>query len=436
VAGSRAHLAEVGSRAITACGTFFNRDDTENVVTTYSSAIFHKLYGTKKPRVTYSQRDFLDYVLMIVLSALVVGVSYGFGHAMSIAGLALCAFTLAVFIMRHGIEFRIPVILRRPQDVLYMFVYKLQNLRPVYFIALGLLMLENVLIAATPNLPHHVELMRTVALGLFGIHFISITVFRTAILIDHLAKRTLVREVLMQTPWKRVITEKTNITLEIVHAYCTGLLTHIVLIAPWYLVITYFRFSVIFLPVVCVINIAVHLKWVKAINAWFYRDHWLGHNSELEFIFLHGTHHDAIPCGLIAVAGNGFLEGFLRNTIAFPVPFYNPVISSLAYTFEIKNDIELHQYIPGVFPRLSRRTLEIGQHSTHHYGRLEPYSFGLKLDQPGFSEEYKKTYALFPDELMNSLKLDEELTGFQWDNPTHQSTLRLWDKYQNRQRTV
>jgi hypothetical protein len=396
------------------------------------TAFFHKLYGTKRTRIFYGERDFLDYSLMILLTALVVGFAYGFGHGMAIAGIVLCAFMLVTFVMRHGVEFTIPVLLRRPQDVLYMFAYKLRNLTPMYFIALGLLLLENVLIAATPSLPHHVELMRNVGLTLFYIHLLSITVFRTAILIDHLAKKELVREVLMQTPWKRVIDEKTNITLEIVHAYCTGLLTHIVLIAPWYLVIAYSRFSVIFLPIMCLINVVVHLKWARALNAWFYRDHWLGHNSELEFLFLHGTHHDAIPSGMIAVAGNGFLEGFFRNTIGFPVPFYNPVISAMAYTFEIKNDIDLHQYIPGIFPNMRKRTLEIGQHSTHHYGRLEPYGFGLKLDQPRFSEAYKRNFARIPDELMNSLRLDEELTGFQWDNATHQNTLRLWEKYQKR----
>jgi len=162
----------------------------------------------------------------------------------------------------------------------------------------------------------------------------------------------------------------------------------------------------------------------------------VGHNSELEFVLLHGTHHDAIPCGLIAVAGNGFLEGFLRFTIGSPVAFYNPVVSFIVYMFDVKTDIELHQYIPGVFPRLPRRVLEVGQHSTHHYGRLEPYSFGLKLDQPGIPEGYKKTLKWAPDELMNSLKLDEELTGFQWDNPTHQKTLDLWDKYQTRRQTL
>jgi hypothetical protein len=391
---------------------------------------FHKLYGARQSRIRYSKRDFLDYLLMVLLSAIAISFSYGFGHIMSIVGLALCAFTLPTFIARHGVEFGVPLILKRPQDVLYMFVYKLRNLRPMYFIALGLLLLENVLIAATPNLPHHVELARTIAFYLFYAHFISITAYRTAILVDHLAKKELVREVLMQTPWKRAVNEKTNITLEIAHAYCTGLLTHIILIAPWYLVISYFSFSVIFLLPVCMINAIVQWNWIKALNSWFYRDHWLGHNSEFEFIYLHGTHHDAIPSGMIAVAGNGFLEGLLRFTVGAPATFYNPVISFIVFTVDIKSDIDVHQYIPGVFPRMPRRWMEIAQHSTHHYGLLAPYSMGMKLDRSGDAEDNKKFQGLYPDEITNSIGLDEELTGFKWDNPIQQRTLSLYDKYQ------
>jgi hypothetical protein len=401
---------------------------------TIAPAFFHKLYGIKKTRIFYSKKDFLDYVLMLLMTAAVVGFSYGFRSVMAGAGFALCAIALAMFVRRHGVELQTPVILRRPQDILYMFIYKLGNLRLVYFAALALLLLENAAIAATPGLPHHADSMRKAGLVLFYAHFLGITIYRTAIFVDHFRKREYVREVLMQTPWKRVINEKTNITVEVIHAYCTGLLTHIVLIAPWYLVIQHARFSLVFLPAVFVLDALIHMRWVKAVNSWFYRDHWLGHNSELEFLFLHGPHHDAIPTGMIAVAGNGFLEGFLRFTIGSPVALYNPVVSFLAHTFEVKTDIDLHQYIPGMFPRLPRRVLEVGQHSTHHYGKLEPYSFGLKLDKPELPESYKKQFARVPDELMNSLKLDEELTGFQWDNPTHQNTLSLWDKYQPRRR--
>jgi hypothetical protein len=393
-------------------------------------AFFHKLYGIKKPKAVYYKTDFLDYVLMMALSALAVGWSYGVGSVMSIAGLVLCAFTLAMFVVRHGVAIRVPLILKRPQDVLYMLAYKIGNLRPVYFIALGLLLLENVLISATPGLPHRVELMRRIFLYLFYIHFVSITLFRTVILADHLAKKELVREVLMQTPWKRMIKEDTNMVLEILHAYSTGVLTHIILIAPWYIVITHAKFSLIFLPVVCVINGMVYKYWVKVVNEWFYRDHWLGHNSELEFIFLHGGHHDAIPSGMIAVAENGLLEGFLRFTLGAPTAFFNPVISFLIYTIEVQKTIAGHQYIPGVFPRISRDFMEVYQHATHHYGPIVPYSFAFKLDQPNMTEEKRKAIGRIPPEIENSAKLDEELSGFQWDNPTYRRTLSLYDKYQ------
>lgn len=393
-------------------------------------AFFHKLYGEKKPRAVYYAKDFADYTLMVLATAGVVAFVYGPRHPLAIAGMVLCAFGVFAFAMRHGVRPAVPLVLRRPQDVLYLFAYKIRNLRPAYLVAVVILLAENVVIAATPRWPHHVELMRTVGFVLFYVHLAGITLFRTAILVAHLRKKEFVREVLMQTPWKRVINERTNMTLELAHAYATGLLTHVVLIAPWYLVLEYASFSVLLLPVVVVSNILIHLRWLREVNSWFYRDHWVGHNSELEFVYLHGPHHDAIPTGMIAVAGNGYLEGFLRFTLGSPVAFYNPLVAFGVFTFDVKTDIDLHQYIPGVFPYLPRRALEVGQHSTHHYGRLEPYSLALRVDRPDVEPSYRQRLQKIPDELRNSLKLDEELTGFEWDNPTHRVTLGLWDKYQ------
>lgn len=397
-------------------------------MTSNDPAMFHRLYGPKKPRAVYYKRDFLDFTVMIALSALLIVLSYGSSHPVAILGLVLCAFTLAMFVTRHGIELAVPLIVRRPQDLLYMLVYKLQNLKPMYFAALGLLLLENVLIAATPSLPHHVEWMRTGGIALFFLHFLSLTAYRTVILVHHLRKKELVREVLMQTAWKRVVHEK-SITMEILHAYATGLLTHLILIAPWFLVIRHANFSLIFLPVVCVINVFIHLKWFQNYNKWFYRDHWLGHNSELEFIYLHGTHHDAIPSGLIAVAENGLLEGFMRFVAGWPVPFYNPVVCFLVTTLDVKKDVDMHQYIPGIFPRIPMGMMESLQHSTHHYGSIEPYGVGVKVDRPGVSDAFKKAFARIPEGLKNSAKLDEELNGFKWDNPTHRKILELFRKY-------
>jgi hypothetical protein len=124
------------------------------------------------------------------------------------------------------------------------------------------------------------------------------------VLVSHLRKKDLVREALLQTIWENYLTKQPNITLQILHAYVTGVLTHIVLIAPWHLVITHANFSIFALPVTFALSVFTQYQFFKVLNVWFYRDHWLGHNSELEFLYLHGPHHDAVPCGLIGVGGD------------------------------------------------------------------------------------------------------------------------------------
>lgn len=387
------------------------------------------MYGVKKPRIAYQKGDFIDYTLMILISAAIICMAYGLRHSVSMVGIALCGFMVAVFGLRHGVQFKMPVLLRRPQDAIYMIVYKLRNLKPTYFLAIGALLLENYFIYLTPDLPHHVDLMRKVAIYLFFTHLIGITLYRTVVLVDHLRKKELVREFLQQTSWKKVISGRSNITLEILHAYFTGILTHIVLLAPWYLVITHLQFSVLALPLIMPINIVLQMRFFRTFGEWFYRDHWLGHNSELEFVYLHGTHHDAIPSGLIGVAGNGYLEGFLRHTMGYLTPFFSPGIAFLSYSFAIKKDIDFHQYIPGIFPKLPRKMHEITQHSLHHMGRLEPYGIGLKFDQPHLSEEFKKATRV-PGAIRNSIRLDEQLTDYQWNTDRYRKYLALIDKYQ------
>jgi len=282
---------------------------------------FHKLYGKKRTRITYQRRDFVDYTLMSIITALVVYLAYGADNLIGKIGITLCVILNISFIIRHGMEFTTPIILKRPQDVFFMFMYKIQNIKIAYYFGLAFLLLENYLIYLTPNLPHKTEFTHSAALYLFYIHLGVITTYRTAILVAHLIKRDHVRAVLMDTAWKTNLKKQPSVVLEIFHAYFTGVLTHILLIAPWYLVISYFNFSIIILPIACVLNILVFRRALDDFNVWYYRDHWLGHNSEFEFIYLHGTHHDAIPSGLIGVSGNGHLEGFLRHSIGGPIQF-------------------------------------------------------------------------------------------------------------------
>ncbi|HWU67428.1 MAG TPA: hypothetical protein VN046_01020, partial [Stenotrophobium sp.] len=263
---------------------------------TVNAEKFHRLYGVEKKRINYQDKDFADYALMVAVCAALIGFAYGPLHPMTLVGLPLCAFMLVTFPARHGVKWKVPIVLRRPQEIVYSLVHKVQNIKPQYFIALALLVAENALIAVTPDLPHHVAWMHTMAVGLFWAHFIFIACFRTVILAAHLMKKEHVRNVLMESVWKSNVERESRVVPEIFHAYCTGMLTHIVYLIPWYLVIRYANFSLVFMPATCVIAFVLQKYSVKNLNDWFYRDHWLGHNSEFDFVYLHGTHHDALPC--------------------------------------------------------------------------------------------------------------------------------------------
>ena len=391
---------------------------------------YHRLFGARKARINYAKTDFLDYLLMCLICAAAIVAAYGAASPLGMAGLAMCAFMAVSFAVRHGVALKVPLLLRRPQDVVFMLAHKVENLPWVYWVALAVGLLEYLAIQATPQWPHHVAFMRAAGIALFYLHLAGIVLYRTVSLADHLRKHALVSKVLLASPWKNAGLVRTQIRYEIVHAYVTGLLTHLILVAPWFFVMTHWQFSVLFAPLVCVLNVAVHMKFIRLINGWFYRDHWLGHNSEFEFVYLHGSHHDAIPAGLIAVAGNGFLEGLMRNIVGYPTPFYNPLLAFFAYTVEVKRDIDFHQFIPGIFPTLPLEFRRVGQHSTHHFGHLEPYGFAIKIDQPGLSPSFVSVFKSFPEEFSNSAALDEALTGFEWDNPRHRWFVKICEEHE------
>ena len=389
---------------------------------------FHKLYGTQKRRTNYQEKDFLDYLFMLVICQVLIVIGFGPMHPMTWAGAAVCVFMAITFPINHGLGFKVPVVLHSPQDVIFLIIHKIQNIKAPYFMAIALLVAENVIIHYTPDWPHHVDWMRRLAIGLFWLHVTIITVYRTTIFIAHMRKREHIREILLQSAWKGRVGTPGRTTLSVIHAYMTGLLTHMVYLVPWYLVLTHVNYSLVLAPATIALAFLIQKINVKTLNDWFYRDHWLSHNSEFDFIYLHGVHHDAIPSGMIAVAGNGPLESLVRSAIAFPIPFYNPLPATLFYTFDVKSDIDMHQYIPGVFPKLPKDMLAVMQHSLHHFGRLEPYGFAINLDLP-ITEEVKKRTKLLPDELKYSIRLDQELNGYVWDNPKFRWYMDLVERY-------
>ena len=300
---------------------------------------FHQLIGKSNRRMVYKKSDFFDYSIMLALCVVICGLVYGWGSFLSLSVDVLCAFMLISFVVRNGFAFKIPLIVRKPQDIFLIFYYKLKNIKPIFIVALCVLLLENLMIYLTPTFPHMIDLTREVAIWLFFIHLGGISLYRTVIFVDHIRKREKVQAFLLESQWKHKVKTKFSLNFEIFHAYFTGILTHIVLLVPWYFVITTFYFSVLLLPIVCWINFVVAGRFLAILNSWYYREHWLGHNHEFDFVSLHGPHHDAIPSGMIAVAGNGFLEGASRFTFGIPNALYNPLMAFGSFSLEVLTDI-------------------------------------------------------------------------------------------------
>lgn len=393
---------------------------------------FHRIYGRKKTRIFYRPEDLLDYVLMSAITAWVIYACFGANNPITWISLTLLSLMVLAFPLRHGFALRTPLLLRKPQEALYLILYKVQNLKAPLLFGMAFLLLENWLIYLTPGLPHHTQLMHQIALWSFYVHLIGITAYRTVVLIDHLRKKELVREVLLQTAWSGHISRQRSMVVEILHAYATGLLSHIVLLAPWFLVVTYSKFSAVFVPAVLIVNVIDKVWYTNGFGRWYYRDHWLGHHSELDFLYLHGPHHDALPSGLIGVSGNGPLEGLVRHSVGVPTSLFNPVFASILHTFEVFGDIVYHQYIPTVFPsnKNSRKIHEALQHSVHHMLRLEPYGLAFKFSTAPAAPGEKRERLPIPDSFSNAVGLDEELTGYDWNNPYARKYLELFDKYQ------
>lgn len=368
----------------------------------FDPAVCHRTFGRRKPNIAYAASDFVDYVLMNAIVVALAAWVFGLPHPLTIVSAILAFFMIVAFPIRHGLRLAFPVILRRPQEIVFSFVYKILNVRTPLLVAACLALSEQLFMHLTPGLPHASSVMRTAGLTAFYVSFAVVTLFRTRSLLDHLAKRELVREVLSRySIWKKAVAS-TSPTFEIAHAYVSGVLSHLAMVAPWYLALTRLEHSVIFLPFGLVASVLVYRafffrrefrewesrkrKSAKAavpfdeprpemlgtVASWFYRDHWVGHNSELEFVYLHGSHHDSIPVGLLATGEHGHLEGFLRYCFGYPTFFLSPIWPLFEITVLLILNIGTHQYVPGIFPYCfwhSRGNV----HFLHHFGRLVPY---------------------------------------------------------------
>src|SRR5688572_6336477 len=110
-------------------------------MTPANKEFFHQIYGRKKTRILYRKEDFIDYALMTAITGVVIYLCFGSAHIITQISLVLLGLMLIAFPVRHGFALRTPVILSRPQEMLYMIVYKMRNFRAPLLFAMAFLVL-------------------------------------------------------------------------------------------------------------------------------------------------------------------------------------------------------------------------------------------------------------------------------------------------------
>jgi len=213
--------------------------------------------------------------------------------------------------------------------------------------------------------------------------FLIVTAFRVAILIAHLLRVSVVREVLESSTQRKAIA-KFSIQQHIFHAFVTGMVAHLSYVAP---VVLFYRWTnpsilrealliagFLLWKVIAPLLIKRNLieKPLFVVHRLFYDNHTLAHQSRFYFTVFHGHHHDAIPSSLIGSAGGtGFFENIDR-ALMYLSPLYSIMVMQLTGMYSIAIDMVVHQYIPGVFPFAKVTVTGRAHHVTHHFGSALP----------------------------------------------------------------
>lgn len=213
--------------------------------------------------------------------------------------------------------------------------------------------------------------------------FLAITAIRAAVLFTHLHRAALIQEFLERSPIRKSYAGM-SIYQHIFHAFATGMVSHLTLVAPCVLFYTLTEPS--YLREVLLIGgyglwtaIAAQLRKRDLIETesnltfrLFYENHVIAHHSRFFFTVFHGHHHDTIPSAMIGSAGGtGFLEN-LDRALMWLDPLNSVLVMQWGWAQSIIIDMATHQYIPGVFPYTRTTTEGMAHHVTHHFGSLLP----------------------------------------------------------------
>lgn len=264
--------------------------------------------------------------------------------------------------------------------------------------------------------------------------FLVVTLFRVTILVAHLLRGRVIREVLERSPQRKSIAVL-PIHQHVIQAFITGMLAHLSLVAPCVLFFMWtnpplIRETLLFSGFLIWTAIARPLRKRKILvgpgvinNRLVYQNHVIAHHSRFFFTVFHGHHHDAIPSALIgSAAGTGFLENTDRG-ITWLDPLNSIIVVQLNWMYVIAFDMVVHQYLPGVFPFAKTTVVGISHHVTHHFGSAMPLgiifsgyiepgdmSNGYKPDNPvtrWFLSEVERLEGLDPEHARKFLTLND-----------------------------
>jgi hypothetical protein len=348
---------------------------------------------TQKTFLKYRAEDFPLYLFSLVAAGALILPAIGnvAGRVLVVASLLYMA---AIFIARHGVRFNVEALRVLAEGVAGYPARVARNWWSVRQRVLQAVLLFALALTAE-------RLLRSSLQGTFWVRpfpwqwvvwvpFLAITVFRVMTTVAHLLRAKHVRDFLLDSPVKSVV-DGAPIQLHIVHAFCTGLLSHLCLVAP--LVLFYMYTDPTWLRETLLL--AGYAAWCVfswktgtytpveqgGDGVWFLRggygrlfseNHALDHRDRFYFTVFHGHHHDTIPAAMIgAASGTGLLENADRD-ITWLEFLDSAILVQLSWTALCVSDMFAHQYVPGVFPFSKFNLTSRNHHVAHHFGSLYP----------------------------------------------------------------
>jgi hypothetical protein len=334
----------------------------------------------------YRAEDFPLYLLSLALPGMLIApaLPYRFEQVLLAAALAYLA---GVFLIRHGAKFESSVfriilegVARYPAMLARSWTTARDAVIPIVVVFVLALTVEHRL---RPALAGSRWLSPFAWRWAIWTPFLLLTLFRLIILIAHLHRAAVVREVMEHSPQRKTIAVL-SIHHHILQAFITGMVAHLPLVAPCVLFFMWtnpsnLREALLIAGYVLWSAVAIPLRKRKVLvrpglisNRLVYQNHTIAHQSRFFFTVFHGHHHDSLPSAMIgSAAGTGFLENADR-ALTWLDPLNSIVVMQVNWTYVIAFDMVVHQYIPGVFPFAKTTVLGTAHHMTHHFGSALP----------------------------------------------------------------